>query len=97
MNKLTKLPASPHIPINEFNERRKKIAGSYNERLRDIEWIETLKVLEKAYHVYHQYTVKVKDGKRDNLQKYLFEKYRRSSRRTIELADRSVVWRERNL
>ena len=60
--------------VDEFNERRRKIAEFYNEELRDIEGIELPKFLPETYHVYHQYTIKVLDGKRDYLQKYLKEK-----------------------
>ena len=60
--------------IDEFTEKRRKIAQIYNENLKEIEWLETPKVLDKAYHVYHQYTVKIKDKNRNELQQKLKEK-----------------------
>jgi dTDP-4-amino-4,6-dideoxygalactose transaminase len=55
--------------IDEFNERRKNIAGFYNEALKKIEGL----VLPAADggHVFHQYTVRLLNGKRDLLQKFL--------------------------
>jgi dTDP-4-amino-4,6-dideoxygalactose transaminase len=62
--------------LDEFNERRRNIAESYNEGLRDVKGL-SLPVpmpLPTVHHVYHQYTVRVLNGKRDELQKYLKEK-----------------------
>lgn len=65
--------------IDEFNERRRKIAGIYNERLQDISDL-SLPITQHELlmtdicHVYHQYTIRLKNGKRDELQKYLKEK-----------------------
>ncbi|GAX61884.1 pyridoxal phosphate-dependent enzyme [Candidatus Scalindua japonica] len=69
--------------IDEFNERRQKIAEIYNQELSGIEEI-TIPVNNVRHlndststipngHVYHQYTINVKNGKRDELQKYLKE------------------------
>ena len=60
--------------IDEFTERRRKIAHIYEEGLKEIDWIETPKVLNKAYHVYHQYTIKVKEKNRNEIQQKLKEK-----------------------
>ena len=60
--------------IDEFTERRRKIAEVYNEGLKEVDWIETPKVLDKAYHVYHQYTVKIKEKDRNEIQQKLKEK-----------------------
>lgn len=57
--------------IDEFNERRRKIAETYNRVLADIDSLALPIVPTDSYHVYHQYTVMVKNGKRDELQKYL--------------------------
>ncbi len=66
--------------IDEFNERRRKIAKIYDQALAGINSI-VLPVSyypaeseNKIYHVYHQYTIKVLDGKRDKLQKFLKDK-----------------------
>lgn len=60
--------------IDEFNERRRKIAEIYNKELKDIEGLVLPKETPYGTHVYHQYTIRVKDGKRDELQRYLKEK-----------------------
>lgn len=65
--------------INEFNERRRKIAEIYNKRLAGIDGLvlpmsDSLSPLISNYDVYHQYTVRVLNGKRLELQKYLKER-----------------------
>jgi dTDP-4-amino-4,6-dideoxygalactose transaminase len=54
--------------IDEFNANRRKIAETYTESLKDIEEIVLPGVQPDAYHVYHQYTIRVLKGKRDELQ-----------------------------
>jgi dTDP-4-amino-4,6-dideoxygalactose transaminase/O-antigen/teichoic acid export membrane protein len=60
--------------IDEFTERRRKIAKFYNDNLQNIEWIITPKVLDRAYHVYHQHTIRRKDKNREEIQKTLLNK-----------------------
>jgi len=60
--------------IEEFNERRRKIAKFYDEHLKEIAWLKVPKVYKRAYHVYHQYTVRVLNKKRDEIQRNLKEK-----------------------
>ncbi|MHB1657608.1 MAG: DegT/DnrJ/EryC1/StrS family aminotransferase [Burkholderiales bacterium] len=62
--------------LDEFNEKRRKIAKIYNENLKNIDWIELPEEQDNGYHVYHQYTVRLKEakGERDALQKHLHEK-----------------------
>ncbi|MDH6303435.1 UDP-2-acetamido-2-deoxy-ribo-hexuluronate aminotransferase [Parabacteroides sp. PF5-5] len=60
--------------LNEFTQSRIAVAERYNEafnRLPDI-----ITPYKPAYttHVYHQYTIKVKNGKRDALQAFLKQK-----------------------
>jgi len=57
--------------IDEFNEGRRKVAKIYNDTLKDIEEIILPAEISDTYHVYHQYTIWVKNGKRDELQRYL--------------------------
>ncbi len=71
--------------IDEFNERRQKIAEIYNQELSGLEGIaipvnnvrnqmlndSTSSVSDG--HVYHQYTINVNNGKRDELQRHLKE------------------------
>jgi dTDP-4-amino-4,6-dideoxygalactose transaminase len=60
--------------IDEFTQKRRKIAKFYDENLQNIDWIITPKVLDKAYHVYHQYTIRIKDKNREEVQKTLLDK-----------------------
>ncbi|MGE5551269.1 MAG: DegT/DnrJ/EryC1/StrS family aminotransferase [Bacteroidota bacterium] len=61
----------PHL--DEWNEARRKVAQTYNELLQGISEIATPYEAPYAKHVYHQYTVRVLGGKRDQLQKLLTE------------------------
>ena len=60
--------------VDEFNERRQKIAQFYNEELKNAGDIILPKSLGKVSHVYHQYTIRVLNGKRDYIQKSLKDK-----------------------
>lgn len=61
--------------IDELNEKRKNIAALYNRELSEIDGIGLpLRFAESDdLHVYHQFTLRVKQGKRDLLQTYLSE------------------------
>ena len=39
-----------------------------------MDWLKTPYILDKAYHVFHQYTVRILDKNRDEVQKNLKEK-----------------------
>ncbi len=65
--------------IDEFNNQRRYIASLYNEELKDLREIVLPSATHNsqfanADHVYHQYTIWVKNGKRDGLQNCLKEK-----------------------
>jgi len=47
--------------VDEFNERRRNIAGFYDNALRNLNEITLPASLPAAHHVYHQYTVRVKN------------------------------------
>lgn len=53
---------------------RRDHAANYDKSLRDLKGIQTPYCAPEARHTYHQYTVRVPDGKRDGLQKFLAEK-----------------------
>lgn len=61
--------------IDGFNKKRRQVAEIYNQGLADIKGL-SLPVTHHPdiYHVYNQYTVRVLNGKRDDLQKHLKEK-----------------------
>ncbi|MDD4530952.1 MAG: DegT/DnrJ/EryC1/StrS family aminotransferase, partial [Candidatus Gracilibacteria bacterium] len=60
---------------NEWNKNRQNIADTYNKLLEGVNAIEIPKynLDKKTKHVYHQYTLKIKNEKRDGLKKYLEE------------------------
>ncbi|NPA71520.1 MAG: erythromycin biosynthesis sensory transduction protein eryC1, partial [Gammaproteobacteria bacterium] len=57
--------------IDEFNEARRRLAHAYSEKLAAVEGIAP--PFEAAYgtHVYHQYTIRVTEGRRDQLKDHL--------------------------
>ena len=57
--------------VTRFNVMRRNIAQNYNELLGDISEILVPEI--SAGHVFHQYTIRVPQGKRDALQQYLNE------------------------
>lgn len=59
--------------LKEYSEARRKAADYYSYNLKDIDWIETPKVENYSDHVFHQYTLKIKTGKRDELKNHLAE------------------------
>jgi dTDP-4-amino-4,6-dideoxygalactose transaminase len=60
--------------IDEFNSKRKQLAALYSNGLKDVKGIALTETLADADHVFHQYTIRVLDGKRDELQAALKEK-----------------------
>jgi len=56
----------PHV--DDFNAGRKAAAARYHDLLADVEGITTPTAARYADHVFHQYTVRVLDGRRDALQ-----------------------------
>ncbi|KNA03261.1 hypothetical protein SOVF_210900 [Spinacia oleracea] len=60
--------------LDEYSAARNRMADYYDENLAGIAEIQTPKRAENSTHVFHQYTLRVKNGKRDELQKYLAEK-----------------------
>lgn len=59
--------------LDEYNEKRRNVANFYDEAFKDINDIEVPYRFEKSTHVFHQYTLKVKNGKRDALKEFLAE------------------------
>ena len=60
--------------LDEYGQARYAAASYYTEKLKafdpDERFFITPKELEKSTHVYHQYTLKIKNGKRDALKQY---------------------------
>jgi UDP-2-acetamido-2-deoxy-ribo-hexuluronate aminotransferase len=59
--------------LDKYNKARKKVADRYSKAFKDLNGVLTPKKSKYSSHVYHQYTLRVKSGKRDSLQKYLAE------------------------
>lgn len=57
--------------IEAQNAGRRRVAAAYNERLAGIDAIVLPQALEYTTHVYHQYTIRILDGRRDAVQKAL--------------------------
>lgn len=58
--------------LASYIRKRKKTAEKYNAELESqVNWVETPYCIPVSSHVYHQYTLKVKHNRRDDLQKYL--------------------------
>ena len=60
--------------LDLYSAARYKSANLYSSELKNVNWIETPKEEEYSNHVYHQYTIKVLNGKRDELREYLQSK-----------------------
>lgn len=59
----------PHL--NSYNESRRKVAAQYDERLKNIAGIMIPMRVPWSEHVFHQYTIRVANGRRDKLQTFL--------------------------
>jgi len=59
--------------VDEFNALRRNAASFYQAGLDGMEQVSLPGPDPEDYHVYHQYTIRVKNGERDGLQRYLVE------------------------
>ncbi|MBD8081391.1 DegT/DnrJ/EryC1/StrS family aminotransferase [Chryseobacterium caseinilyticum] len=60
--------------LDNYNDARRKAADYYDEAFAGNENILTPKRAEHSTHVFHQYTLRITNGKRNELQKFLTEK-----------------------
>lgn len=60
--------------LDGYNEARRKAADFYDEAFSECENILTPKRAENSTHVFHQYTLRILNGKRNELQQFLTEK-----------------------
>ena len=60
--------------LDSYNEARRKAADYYDEAFSGQENILTPKRADYSTHVFHQYTLRILNGKRNELQKFLTEK-----------------------
>lgn len=59
--------------LDSFNKKRRENAEYLINTLSKYDWLVLPQYSDKYYHIYHQFTVRVKDGLRDELLKYLTE------------------------
>ena len=57
--------------LSEYSSARHDAAHIYSSHLKDLDWLETPHEEDYSNHVYHQYTIKVLNGRRDELRDYL--------------------------
>ncbi len=57
--------------LDSFNEARRKVADAYDEALSKCRDIVIPARMEYSTHIFHQYTIRVLNGKRDMLKEYL--------------------------
>ncbi|WP_241330895.1 DegT/DnrJ/EryC1/StrS family aminotransferase [Chryseobacterium arthrosphaerae] len=62
------------LHLDSYNEARRKAADYYDEAFAGNPNILTPKRSENSTHVFHQYTLRILNGKRNELQKFLTEK-----------------------
>jgi dTDP-4-amino-4,6-dideoxygalactose transaminase len=60
--------------LDQFASERRAVADAYDSGFSAIEALQTPYRVQFSSHVFHQYTLKVEDGRRDQLQSYLKEK-----------------------
>ncbi len=60
--------------LGEYAAARQNAAEFYDQTLAGIEDLQTPKRAENSTHVFHQYTIKIKNGRRDELKKHLGDK-----------------------
>lgn len=61
--------------LNEYAEARKQAAAYYNDSFRNCPELEIPHTAQYSEHVYHQYTLRLKQGNRDKLISYMNEQH----------------------
>jgi len=60
--------------LDDYNSTRRIMANNYNMTFKNINNLQTPVEIDNSTHVYHQYTLKVLNGKRNELKEYLQSK-----------------------
>jgi len=60
--------------LDEFAAARRRVADLYDEAFKSIEELQTPTREKRSTHVFHQYTLRVLDGRRDALKEFLNER-----------------------
>lgn len=59
--------------LDDYNQKRQSAASVYDQLLQDVPSIQTPVVHPKSNHVYHQYTIQINEGDRDEIKEMLAE------------------------
>jgi len=59
--------------LNDYSQARQEVAYKYDKAFKSVEGIQIPKRLSNSTHVFHQYTLQIKKGRRDSLKEYLRE------------------------
>ncbi len=59
--------------LDDYTQKRNEVANYYDNVLRNIPQLEIPFRASYSTHVFHQYTIKIKNGNRDNFKKYLMQ------------------------
>lgn len=57
--------------LDEYTKKRNEAASYYNRALSSVPFIQTPKLAKNSTHVYHQYTIKIRERNRDEFKTYL--------------------------
>lgn len=57
--------------LDEYNQARKQAADIYDQLLSDVDEVQIPKRSKQSEHIFHQYTLIVKNGRRDELKSFL--------------------------
>ena len=60
--------------LDDFEYRRNQVADFYDKAFSGVNYLQIPERQANSTHVFHQYTLKIKDGLRDDLKQYLSEK-----------------------
>jgi UDP-2-acetamido-2-deoxy-ribo-hexuluronate aminotransferase len=60
--------------LDKYAKARNKVAKAYDKAFKDLEGVQIPRRSKNSTHVFHQYTLRVKGGKREALQKHLESK-----------------------
>jgi dTDP-4-amino-4,6-dideoxygalactose transaminase len=60
--------------LSEFNRARREVADSYDKAFARCSSLAVPERASYSSHIFHQYTIKIKDGRRDELKKFLDSK-----------------------
>lgn len=60
--------------LDEYFANRRAAAEYYYNALKSVDWLQLPDIKQNTQHTFHQFTLKIKDGKRDAIKQYLADK-----------------------